>query len=583
MKKAWAPLLAVIFTAVLYRPMVDSVFYFLHGGESQGLLLAAALADGHGFVDLSLPGHPAQVREPPLFYLMLAGLIRVWGFRMGPMKMLIFFSYLATAIIGTIYFQRRSRPLSAFLAMALAITGPALFTSFTGPKTDVPFTACALAALLCLELLAEKIAPARRPADAAEKARAGRWQAPALAAAFTALALAAAFIRSLGLALLIGACGTAAWQGRGKVPLRRRLAWAAALVLPAILAFGLWTMRGEHTPNPAGYNYGDWFMMDLAPDSPRMTAVDFHAPLMGPVPRATVPGLARRVARHAVFYAASLMELTFSPAAVKPGPIGLVSLPAMNRIIPLSLFIIAIIGLVRHERRGPPAAVIFLASYSAVLLLWPMDDPRLLIPLLPFAAFYLVGGLEFILEKIARAAPRKKEQGPAPGRAASICLAAVIVLAAGLHFYRDREYRAWLERLPTVTLSPGFDVRFMSREIMDSFRLLAWVKQNAEPGAVVMYHSPPPCRLVSGHECSSIPYSSDRARVRDFIRGGAADYVVLDEYGKVVPLGPGWFVHNVLRPVVAAYPDDFETVYRIPGTRAEVMRVRREKNGDGVR
>ncbi len=575
MKKAWAPLLAGIFAAVLYWPMADSVFYFLHGGEGQGLLLAKALAGGHGFVDLSLVGHPAHVREPPLFYLMLAGLIRVYGFRMRPLKMLMLFSYLAAAAAGTAYFQRRSRPLPAFLAMALAMSSPVLFGFFTGPKTDVAFTALALAALLCLELFCEAIASGESAGAAEGIKRGGKWRAPVIAAAFTALALISIFIRTLGLALVISACGAALWAGRGSVPLRRRAAWAAALAAPAVIAIGLWAARGAVTPNPAGYNYGNWFMMDLKPDSPMMTAVDFHAPLLGPVPRVSMAGLIRRAARHAALYPAELMRMAFHPLGLASGPSGAAAL-ALNRIIPFALFILALAGLYIHERHAPPAALIFIASYSAVVLVWPMDDPRLLFPLLPFAAFYLVTGLERTMAMVARSAPRAKDSGP--GRAASILLAAIVLIAAGLHVYRDREYHASLARLPAVTLSPGFDVRFMSREIRDSFRLLVWVKENAGPGAVIMYHSPSPCRLVTGHDCQTIPFSRDLARVRDFICNGGADYLVLDEFGKVIPGGPGWFVENVLRPVVAAYPEDFETVYVIPGTSAAVVKVRRERN-----
>lgn len=567
MKKTWAPLLAVIFAAVLYWPMVDSVFYFLHGLESQGLLLATALAQGHGFVDLSLPGHPAHVREPPLFYLMLSWIIRAYGLQMRPLKVFIFLNYLAAALAGAAFFQRRSRPLTAFLATALVMSSPGLFGFFTGPKSDIIFMALALSALLFAEMLFEK-----RDGGGAKPKTA--WL---LAALFTSLSLVAVFVRSLGLALVVGGCGAALVGNRASVPLRRRVARAAALAAPVVLALGLWAWRGSHVPNPAGYNYVDWFMMDLKSDDPMMTAVDFHAPLLGPVPRALFSDLVRRVVRHAAFYPASLMKTVFDPLGLGAGPAGAWG-AIFLRIIPFLAFAVAMLGLYQNEKKRAPVAPIFLACYSAAILLWPMDDPRLLFPLLPFAAFYLVAGFESLVGSGLKFWPRRSaDQKERKRTYADIVLVLALVAAVGLHLRRDLDYRAYLSRLPTVMMSRGFDVRFLSPEIMESFELLSWVRDHAAPGAVIMYHSPPPCRLVSGHDCVSIPFSGDMARVRGFIVNGGADYVVLDRFGEIMPMGPGWFVEHVLRPVTAAFPEDFESVYRIPGTGAEVVRVRREK------
>jgi len=112
---------------------------------------------------------------------------------------------------------------------------------------------------------------------------------------------------------------------------------------------------------------------------------------------------------------------------------------------------------------------------------------------------------------------------------------------------------------------------------MDSFHLLLWAREHAEPGTVLMYHSPPPCSFFTGHDCQSIPYPGDLYRVRDYLVKGGADYLIIDEFGRLYATGPGWFVENSLRPVVSNFPGDFETVFEIPGTEAKVVRVRHNK------
>jgi hypothetical protein len=567
-RRAWAPLLAGVFAAALYWPRVDSVFYFLHGAQGQGLLLSRALADGLGFVDLSLPGHPAHVREPPFFYLMLAVIIKTFGFKMYPLKVLIWSGYVGTAVLGTMLFQRRTSAWIAFLGMALCMSGTILFWFFTGPLSDVPFTAVSLAALLLLERLAERVS-----GSGAVTSRVSLWP---IAGGAVALTLSAVFIRSLGLALVLAGCGALLAHQWKIVDLRRRSAWVLLILLPVVIGQGAWAIRGVYLENPAGYNYLDWFMMDLVPDSPEMTAVDFHAPLMGELNRITVPGLLHRTLRHTWIYAFMIVNGLVDKGIYSPLE-RLISVT--GTVIGLCFLFFILAGAYLSERGRRPTVIFYIVIYMGAVLVWPMDDYRLLLPLLPFAAFYAVHGFFRMtgatLMRLKKGSP-DKEAAPDPPL---IRLVRVIVPLAllipiiGFNVYININYHQSCSGLPTVSLYPGFEVRFMHKETMDSFRLLMWARDNTEPGATLMYHSPPPCGLVTGRQCSPIPFSRDTARVREYIVDGGADYLVLDQWGEIFPSGPGWFVENILRPTADSSPEDFRTVYEIPGTRAMVVKV----------
>jgi hypothetical protein len=343
--------------------------------------------------------------------------------------------------------------------------------------------------------------------------------------------------------------------GRGR-PLLTRLIWTAVLCAPTVAGYAGWSWRNRSVPNPGGYSYLDWFRMDLAPNSPAMTAVDFHAPLMGPVPHASLDTIVYRAGRHLYLYLAELGGALYNLDWLGAG-----AGQTARTVAYLALAGLAVAGLYR-ERGGRErlAMPLFVLIYLGAILAWPMDDPRLLMPLMPLAAY---SALAFVAGLAADRRPLR------------LGLAGLMFVLLGSNVYRDASYQRDHSRLPTVEFRPGFRVRFTSREAFDSYRLLDWASRNTPAGAVLMYHSPPPCRLISGHECVSIPMSEDLGAVRRFILSGGADYLVVDEWGRAFPGGAGWFVEHVLRPAVAEAPERFPVVERIPGREAYVLGVKK--------
>lgn len=569
----WAPVAAALVAGIVHIFRVDSIFYFLYGAEAQGMLLASALAKGQGFIDLALPGHPAHVREPPLFYLSLAAIIKTFGFKMPAMKVFMWLGYVATAAAAALFFQRRGRPWQAFLASLWCVLSFELFRFFTGPKSDVPFMALVLFSLFFLDLFMERL----HKNEADDTKRGSRYMMPFLAAVSVLLCLAAFFTRSLGLALFMAGAGQLFIYGRKRLSFLQRLKWAAVLIVPLVLALSSWTLHTASMESAGEYNYVDWFLMDLDPDSPEMIAADFHAPLMGEIPRISFEDFLVRSVRHGIMYPAHVYNMltgggvSTSETAVFPKVQG-----AYLYAVYGFLLLIAFLGGYYTERGRSPLVLIFLAAYFAAIVTWPMDDPRLLFPLLPFAAFYTLYGFYELVFLIAGKAAQK----PVVARACTIVTAVAFIVLIACHLAANINYYRSVSSLPAYQMRPGFQVRFVSPAHRDSYRLLDRIRKQAKPGAIIMYHSPPPCRLVTGHPCSPIPFSKDDEKVRQYIMENNIDYVVMDEFGRVFPEGPGQFVWRVLDSVNKSYAEDFETVYEIPGSSSKVLRVKREADKD---
>lgn len=562
--RLWAPLLAGVIIGIIYIPRVDAAMYFLHGLRAQGIILSKALAEGRGFIDPSLPGHPAHVREPPLFYLMLAVIIKSFGLKILPLKALCWAGYTIGAMLAVALLQKREKPWLALLATVAGMASPKVFIFFTGPATEFTYPALSIGALLAMEKWME-VSPDQedtRPAGTAKNA--------GLAILIVLLVGGAIFTRSLGIALLIAAFAAFILHKRKSTPLKTRTLRAMAISIPVIIMLGLWNVRTAGVPNPAGYNYIDWFLMDLEPDSPEMMAIDFHAPLVPPITRDSATGVARRIARHVAYYPETLTGDLFFFYPVFFAKSGGLLRPVTGVAVVLGLTALLALGLIASERGRPPAVVFYLLVYTAAVMVWPMNDPRLLYPLYPFASFYMATGALILLRRLGRIAK-------APGPSAAVCVGAALVALIAVQATRDMKIQRYYSSLPAITFRPGFEVRFVDRETRDSFELLRWARLNTEPEAVLMYHSPPPCALVSGRVCSSIPFTGDLKRIRDFAVEGGADYLVIDEWGKSYPRGPGWFVEKLLRPTVRAFPGDFEKVYAIPGTESMVLRVKKMK------
>jgi hypothetical protein len=534
----------LLLAAALYLPRLNGDWYYLYGEEAPCITMALSLGTGHGFSEISLPGTPPHVREPFLFYFLVSLLYRLFGLNLWFLKSLGVVCALLFGPLAFLLFRKLAPPGTAFLAAILTVASPALVEYAAQFRPNPLSNLLFFAALYLLERYREQ-----------ERA-------------FTPLAilgavclLAAYLAHSTGLAIVLAWPLALALDPVRPIRLSLNLKKALIVLIPFALGFGVWEHRNAAAAAASGLTYSGRYFLNAPPDSLTLMAEDFHAPLHPPWPRATLAEFPGRILHQSVFYAHETLHylLNWTPG------------PDQSRLVePLLLLLFALVllaGLAGEWRRRSVSAL-SLPFYLLAITAWPIRAPRQAFTLLPLILLYGLLGLERLLALAKRWVPRL------PTAAAT---SAVAMLLLANYLYGDllifRQARR-VQASPRLEIGPGFYTRIFSQGRLDSAQALLWARRNLPPDAVLMFHSPPPCYLISQRKCSSIPYEADVKKVRDYLLTGPVDYVLVDNWGKEHPGGPGEFSLRFLEPTLAAFPQDFEKVHQ-EGQTATIYRVKK--------
>jgi hypothetical protein len=233
------------------------------------------------------------------------------------------------------------------------------------------------------------------------------------------------------------------------------------------------------------------------------------------------------------------------------------------------LLLLALAGYLLHERNQRSLCSLSLPIYLLAIAAWPMRAPRQAFFLLPFLYLYSLLAGAWFSTRLPLPALRRAGQALLLAAAA---LGMIYYLKADLKIFRQA---AQIQSLPRLEIRPGLAARILSPGRMDSARVLLWARDHLPAGAILMFHSPPPCFLITGHQCSSFPYEPDPKKVRDYLLAGPVDYLILDGWEREFPAGPAQFALRFMLPALKAYPDDFELVYQDPFSPAAVYRVKK--------
>ena len=334
------------------------------------MLIAKALAGGHGFTYEGVVGAPPAVKFPPLYPMTLAG---IWTLTrsIGPATLVSTFLNIGLlAAAGALFgrFLHRSANLPLRLSLTVAAIG---FASTDVVRTALLPLSEPLFILLVVLALSQwsRVSEAMErlggppPADAAGAAR-GVWSTLALPAL---ILIAVVATRSAGLPLVL-AFAAAMLSSRPSVS---RLAAAVFVTGPALLFLAVWGRwsASRTTQIPEGARdllgpYQGWFA-DQVLSAP--------ATFLGELPSHTVGVFGRAIALL-------VPGLTGAPLWTAGG----------------ILLAVAGLGTVILVRRIPPLGW-FVLGYLAMLLLWPYLDRRLLVPLHPMLVTAIaVGGVSLI-------------------------------------------------------------------------------------------------------------------------------------------------------------------------------------------
>ena len=535
----------LLLAAALYLPRLNGDWYYLYGEEATGLTLTMSLASGQGYHDISLPGSPPHVREPFLFYFLVSLLERVFGLNLWVFKGLVVLAAILTGPAAFWLFRKLAPPRIAWLAALLTVAAPFAVDYAAQFRPDPLANLLLLVTLALLETSREQDRALTRPA------------------LLGALALLAAYlVRSTALAVALAWPLALALAPKGRARWRLNLHKALIVLIPFALGFGLWESRNHAEAARSGLTYSGRYLLGAEPDSLTIMAEDFHAPLHPPWPRATPVELLHRVLEQLGYYGGQALHLFLNWFPDRTRSAGFL-VPA------LLISLLALAGYLRSEWSRRSLTSLSLPLYLLAIAAWPMRAPRQTFILLPFLFLYCLLGGEAAMTWLRRRRPRWP--------AAALVLAATMLLL--IHFLLGdlqvfRQARR-LQALPLLPIRPGLFARILSPGRMNSARVLLWARDHLPAQAVLMFHSPPPCYLVTGHQCSSIPFEPDPKKVRDFLVGSAVSYIIVDGWESENPRGPAQFAARFLNPALERYPKNFQPIFRLEGTAAAIYQVLR--------
>jgi hypothetical protein len=206
-------------------------------------------------------------------------------------------------------------------------------------------------------------------------------------------------------------------------------------------------------------------------------------------------------------------------------------------VLGAAVSVLVVLGLIQTLRRRATVAEPAVVGTFLLAFMWPFDPFRFILPLLPFLLYYVARGVAVTLSPIG-----DRWHGR---RIAEVAFPVVIWAVAALNAAGS------LVELPG-TRPPGTE-RARWRTAFDQREtLLAWVRENLPPDAVIMSNNPALVHLLTGRK--SIGGWNPKTN-RERLRAAGAHYRV--DCGVM----PSW-------PLGLPNP---RIVYRVPGTELTVV------------
>jgi hypothetical protein len=458
---------SLLLAALTFDPKLS-----LSGDNAEFITLARSLIQGKGLTYINSP-HPQTATKYPFgFPLLLAPLEWLFPGKWVPMKWLVVLLFALAMAIFSWMVRERLGPLPALAVTLLCLMvgnsshsgGPPLLDYAHQVMSEVPYLAFSLLALLLLDR------GARVPGIAGNY-----W----LISGFLC-SMWACYLRSAGLILVavfvIYLLVQHDW--------RRAMAFGGA----AFLFWLPWSLR-----NLAAGGGGIYFK--------QLFMVNPYYPDQGLV---ALSGLQERLVHNISVYLTHILPATLSPW---PGSASSLSSP-----IPLTLAGMAVYTTaVSLRRRRDLLLFIYTAFYLGMVLLWPWQGDRFLVPIVPLLFFFAV---RIALDAIAAA------QKFGAGMAAVLfswvlCAALLIGSLEGLGKLRDfsrSEYPSHLKAWENYK------------------RAGEWLMRNTPEGSVVLCRKGFWMYIVSGRPCIVFPFAEPDSIIA-YMEREEVDFVVLESLG----------------------------------------------------
>lgn len=437
--------LFILYLAFLW----PGVLYYAFGDDQSIYLVSAkALASRQGYRLISDVAAPPAAMYPIGYPAMLAPLF-LWSDSLPQVIPLARFLSLtlcvALIVVGYALLCRYTTRQTALLLSLLIGLTPQVFLFSTSISSEWPFAALSLFGLLLVCRGNESRTP-------------DSYSRYALAAG--AFIGAGMLMRTVGAAFVVGvACCYV---------INRRWRNVASFVVGVVVVYALsiasWSSDGGNT----FLAYREWFLTNVDLKTP---LVNFSALVLNVLPAILVPPMETIFAR----------QLLGGGHAYVMGSIG------------AALGVVLLIGLWSQLRRMDPLGVC-LGCYLAVVMMWPWDPSRFVLPVLPLFLVTAMEGINTTMKWLVRdridAWPRSLFYG------GLVLLCALALAADG----------AWMRRLYLTGHHAGSAPGGDWNEMRSAFE---WIKANTPPDAVLVSSYPEGAFLFTGRKTLRQPVDAE--------------------------------------------------------------------------
>jgi hypothetical protein len=482
------------------------------GGDNMAYLaLGHALAEGLGYVELWDPRVPPHTKYPPVYPLVLAGLILL-----GATSWIAFKLSSAVALSGATLlvfaWAARRAGASAAAALALLLVLAAGWQEASRWILSEPwFLLWAYLAFWAAERGLE--AEGRGVGRDGAPAESGGTEEAAWLVVAGAAALLAFGVRTAGLpvvlALLLALLAA------------RRLRAAGLFAVVATVAVGGWLLRASRGGEGA-YQSEFWLLNPYEPE----------------LGRVGLPGLLSRVWTNVQLYAGRVLPGEWWGGAPE----------WLLWLLGGGLVLFALAGWARRLQRRPGPAELFAPLYGGMILLWPevWSGDRFLLPLVPLVLLYAGDA--------AVAGTRRLGEGRWSGGGGARLLPQVAV-AAGVLALALPSVAGTLERGAAAAEcraraeAAGDAFACYGRGVLEFRAAAAWMGANLPDDAVALSRKPRILYALDGPRGRAFPFTRDPDRFLEAADEIGARYLLVDHWDAIASL--------YLVPVVSTRPGAF--------------------------
>lgn len=504
---------------------------YLNVADDSGryMVLGESLARTGDLRLLNEPKAPLDTLYPPGFPAIIAAWILLTG--RDPYRVVLFVKFTQLVLLlCTLPLMLRLLSLARLsertlqVALLLYACCPALIAYANEVMSEMPLL------LLCLASVAlvEQSAPAAQRAQGEQQPETVQTPEPGIQVGNRLAALAFAgsafLVRSSAIALVPVQIVWFFWRFGWR--------WGAIAALTLALVMGGWLLRNRHiTHSHTERHYATYVDQFTLRDPSRMDA--------GRIPLTPLGILSRMKGGFPVYLGMiprAPLYMMAPPNTVLRGLFFLVA-------VPLTLLILY--GLILAWRRGLRLCVSFAACFWFVAAMWPWQNARFLVPLIPFMVMFAALAADELGRRIV-------QRGLTPLQPV-LCgsgLALLLIYFATVHLRVIGQ-----ERKPT---RPGYPLG-RSKEEAGFYAACAWLRANVSPETIVMGKPPYLLHLYSGCKTQQIePTKNPRVQEKAYILPRHIAFLVEDSWSF------GFTTHRLLTPYLQAYGDRWTLVWHDP-------------------